>query len=150
MSVTTGVGERGPVSGESWTSLAACAGSAGRAGDGSDPDAMFVQGAAQRDARRVCFSCPVRMECLLEAFETEMEFGVWGGLTERERRAMVRQSSGSDISWRQRLLYDSELRARFEQERLRVTEPADVRAARRRLVPRSVPGSAAGGRPALA
>lgn len=79
---------------------------------------MFVQGAAQRDARQVCFTCPVRLECLVEAFETGMEFGVWGGLTERERRAMVR-SNPVDICWRERLAMDSELRERFEVERAR-------------------------------
>lgn len=109
MSVTMGTTDRSPTLDESWTSRAACAGGAGRSGvsAGADPDAMFVQGAAQRDARLVCFACPVRMECLLEAFETGMEFGVWGGLTERERRAMVRQAAGSGVPWRQRLLYDS-------------------------------------------
>ncbi|WP_454296298.1 WhiB family transcriptional regulator [Salana multivorans] len=134
MSVTIGTTDRGPTLDESWTSRAACAGGAGRTGvgAGADPDAMFVQGAAQRDARLVCFACPVRMECLLEAFETGMEFGVWGGLTERERRARVRQAAGSGVPWRQRLLYDSELRARFEQERLRAAEPVEARGARRR------------------
>ena len=137
MSVTTGA-EHGPTAGESWTGLAACAGA--RSGRGSDPDAMFVQGAAQREARLVCFACEVRMECLVEAFETVMEFGVWGGLTERERRAMVRQAAGSTVPWRQRLLYDSELRTRFEQERLRAADgtarfPEKRLGAARRVLP---------------
>lgn len=132
MSVTTGISDRGPAggdAGQSWTTRAACAGGVAPS---ADPDAMFVQGAAQRDARVVCFTCPVRMECLLEAFETGMEFGVWGGLTERERRAMTRQAGGADVSWSQRLRYDSELRARFEQERLRAVGQIEARRAARR------------------
>lgn len=71
------------VSDPTWATRAACAGIA--------PDRLFGKGAEQRDARSICFSCPVRMECLVEALETESVFGVWGGLTERERRALVRK-----------------------------------------------------------
>lgn len=138
MSVTTGTSDRSHPPEESWTSRAACAGRTAGAGTGGDPDAMFVQGAAQRAARTVCFACEVRMECLVEAFETGMEFGVWGGLTERERRAMVRQAAGSTVPWRQRLVYDTELRARFEQERLRAGDDAAGRGERRDRRPRSL------------
>src|SRR4051794_41919079 len=62
-----------------WASRAAC-----RA---SDPDALFVQGAAQNRAKSVCLGCPVRTECLADALDNRVEFGVWGGMTERERRA---------------------------------------------------------------
>ena len=55
------------------------------------PDQLFGKGAEQRDARSLCFSCPVRMECLAEALDSESSFGVWGGLTERERRALLRR-----------------------------------------------------------
>lgn len=103
---------------ESWAARARCAGAIRH--HEAEPDAMFVQGAAQRDARQVCFTCPVRMQCLIEAFESEMEFGVWGGLTERERRAMVR-SAGPEVNWRTRLESDVELARRFEQERLRAS-----------------------------
>jgi WhiB family transcriptional regulator, redox-sensing transcriptional regulator len=67
----------------SWTSQAACAQQA--------PDALFVRGAAQRTARELCFGCPVREACLAEALDTATEFGVWGGMTERERRALLRR-----------------------------------------------------------
>jgi WhiB family transcriptional regulator, redox-sensing transcriptional regulator len=67
----------------SWTAQAACAQQA--------PDTLFVRGAAQRSAREVCFGCPVRDACLAEALNTETEFGVWGGMTERERRALLRR-----------------------------------------------------------
>ncbi|MEQ3552150.1 WhiB family transcriptional regulator [Pseudonocardia nematodicida] len=52
---------------------------------------LFVTGARQREARDFCFSCPVRTECLAHALDQEIEFGVWGGLTERERRALLRR-----------------------------------------------------------
>src|SRR5918999_2838778 len=56
-----------------------------------DPDRLFVQGAAQREAKQVCVPCPVRARCLAEALDRRIEFGVWGGMTERERRALLRR-----------------------------------------------------------
>lgn len=56
-----------------------------------DPDRLFVRGAAQREAKLVCFGCSVRTECLAEALDHRIEFGVWGGMTERERRALLRR-----------------------------------------------------------
>jgi len=74
-----------------WASQAAC-----REGD---PDALFVQGAEQNAAKKVCRGCPVRMECLADALDNRIEFGVWGGMTERERRALLRKHT--DVrSWR--------------------------------------------------
>nr|WP_281286508.1 WhiB family transcriptional regulator [Stackebrandtia endophytica] len=74
-----------------WSSAAAC-----REGD---PDALFVQGAEQNVAKKVCKGCPVRMECLADALDNQVEFGVWGGMTERERRALLRKHP--DVSsWR--------------------------------------------------
>ena len=58
----------------------------------TDPDALFVQGAAQNRAKVVCSGCPVRAECLADALDNRTEFGVWGGMTERERRALLRRS----------------------------------------------------------
>ena len=52
---------------------------------------LFVTGAQQRDVRDFCFSCPVRTECLAHALDQQVEFGVWGGMTERERRALLRR-----------------------------------------------------------
>jgi WhiB family redox-sensing transcriptional regulator len=65
----------------------------------SNPDALFVQGAAQNQARAVCRSCPVRLECLADALDHKIEFGVWGGMTERERRALLRRRPNVK-SWR--------------------------------------------------
>ena len=56
-----------------------------------DPDELFVTGAAQNRAKAVCLSCPVRTECLSDALDNRVEFGVWGGMTERERRALLRR-----------------------------------------------------------
>lgn len=56
-----------------------------------DPDRLFVTGAKQRTARTICRNCPVLTECLAHALDRGIEFGVWGGRTERERRAMLRQ-----------------------------------------------------------
>ncbi|MFC4565134.1 WhiB family transcriptional regulator [Nocardiopsis mangrovi] len=65
---------------------------------GVDPDALFVQGAAQNRAKMICRGCPVRTECLAEALDERIEFGVWGGMTERERRALLRRRPDVD-SW---------------------------------------------------
>jgi WhiB family transcriptional regulator, redox-sensing transcriptional regulator len=50
-----------------------------------------VSGAAQHRAKSLCRGCPVRTECLADALDNRVEFGVWGGLTERERRALLRR-----------------------------------------------------------
>ena len=55
---------------------------------------LFVTGASQRDAREFCVLCPVRTECLAHALDQQVEFGVWGGMTERERRAVLRRRPG--------------------------------------------------------
>jgi len=69
----------------------------------SDPDELFVQGAAQNRAKAVCMGCPVRTECLADALDNRVEFGVWGGMTERERRALLKRRS--DVtSWRALLM----------------------------------------------
>jgi WhiB family redox-sensing transcriptional regulator len=65
----------------------------------TDPDALFVQGAAQNRAKVVCSGCPVRAECLADALDNRTEFGVWGGMTERERRALLRRSPNV-TSWK--------------------------------------------------
>jgi WhiB family redox-sensing transcriptional regulator len=65
-----------------------------------DPDELFVQGAAQNRAKVVCATCPVRTECLADALDNRVEYGVWGGMTERERRALLRKRP-EVRSWRQ-------------------------------------------------
>lgn len=70
-------------------------------------DALFPDGADQKQARSICAGCAVRVECLAEALDNKIEWGVWGGMTERERRRLLRQHS--DItSWRRLLLRSAE------------------------------------------
>ncbi len=76
---------------QDWTALSAC--------NDADPDELFVTGAAQNRAKAVCLGCPVRTECLADALDNRVEFGVWGGMTERERRALLRRRPGVS-SWR--------------------------------------------------
>jgi WhiB family redox-sensing transcriptional regulator len=80
--------------GPDWASRGACR--------TSDPDALFVQGAEQNRAKQVCMSCVVRTECLADALDNRVEFGVWGGMTERERRALLRRRPNV-TSWRRLL-----------------------------------------------
>src|SRR5690606_9236378 len=77
-----------------WSAQAACR--------TTDPDELFVQGAAQNRAKAVCTGCPVRTECLADALDNRVEFGVWGGMTERERRALLRRRP-TVTSWRRLL-----------------------------------------------
>lgn len=53
-------------------------------------DEMFVQGADQHEAKRLCGGCPMKAACLAEALDNSIEYGVWGGMTERERRRILR------------------------------------------------------------
>ena len=76
---------------EDWAQQGAC----GKA----DPDALFVQGAAQQIAKQICMGCPVIAECLADALDNRTEFGVWGGMTERERRALLKRRPNVP-SWR--------------------------------------------------
>lgn len=55
----------------------------------ADAEDLFVTGSAQREAREFCRTCPVRTECLAHALDERIEFGVWGGMTERERRSLL-------------------------------------------------------------
>jgi len=62
-------------------------------------DDLFVRGAAQNRAKQICGRCTVKTECLSEALDNNMEWGVWGGMTERERRALL-QRRPNVTSWR--------------------------------------------------
>jgi len=70
----------------SWQEKALCA--------QTDPEAFFPEkGGSTREAKRVCGSCEVRAECLEYALENDERFGIWGGLSERERRRMRRSQA---------------------------------------------------------
>ncbi|MEW5810797.1 MAG: WhiB family transcriptional regulator [Actinomycetota bacterium] len=64
----------------------------------TDPDELFVRGAAQRKAAVICRHCPVIAECGADALDNRVEFGVWGGMTERQRRALLKQHP-EVVSW---------------------------------------------------
>ncbi len=67
----------------SWQRLANCL--------GLDPDVFFPErGASTREAKEVCRGCVVRSECLDFAVDNGERFGIWGGLSERERRKVRR------------------------------------------------------------
>lgn len=70
-----------PLPAESWRSQALCA--------QIDSEIFFPdKGGSTKDAKQICSLCPVRLECLQTALDREERFGVWGGLSERERRRL--------------------------------------------------------------
>src|SRR5438876_923987 len=75
------------MTGLAWRHRAACAGLASAAED------VFFDGTPEADrlAKAICASCPVKAECLAYALGTCQEYGVWGGLTEQEIRRLVAQ-----------------------------------------------------------
>ena len=59
---------------------------------GVDPDLFFPErGASTREAKEVCRGCVVRDDCLEYALRNSEKFGIWGGMSERERRRIRRQ-----------------------------------------------------------
>jgi WhiB family redox-sensing transcriptional regulator len=59
---------------------------------GVDPDLFFPErGASTREAKEVCRGCVVREDCLEYALVNGEKFGIWGGMSERERRRLRRQ-----------------------------------------------------------
>jgi WhiB family transcriptional regulator, redox-sensing transcriptional regulator len=80
---------RGPVSlsPPTWMREANCA--------TTDPELFFPDSRSPaNEAKEICASCPVRPECLEYALAAAEEFGVWGGLTEKERRKLLRSDRG--------------------------------------------------------
>ena len=63
----------------SWRSDALCA--------QTDPEAFFPgKGGSTQEAKKVCADCTVRKQCLEWAIDHDERFGIWGGMSERERR----------------------------------------------------------------
>jgi WhiB family redox-sensing transcriptional regulator len=59
----------------------------------TDPEAFFPEkGGSTRDAKKICGSCEVRSRCLEYALENDERFGIWGGLSERERRKLRKRA----------------------------------------------------------
>lgn len=68
---------------ESWQDRALCA--------QTDPEAFFPEkGGSTREAKKICLGCEVRDMCLEYALAHDERFGIWGGLSERERRRLKR------------------------------------------------------------
>ena len=69
----------------SWQERALCA--------QTDPEAFFPEkGGSTREAKKVCVGCDVRSECLEYALAHDERFGIWGGLSERERRKLKKHA----------------------------------------------------------
>lgn len=59
----------------------------------TDPEAFFPEkGGSTREAKRICESCEVTAECLEYALQNDERFGIWGGLSERERRKLRKRA----------------------------------------------------------
>lgn len=81
-----------------WSRFARC--------DSADPDLFFPpDGADNRLAKSICTSCPVRRQCLDYALETKQKYGIWGGMTEAQRRR-IRRDARANHPARQRPLPD--------------------------------------------
>jgi WhiB family redox-sensing transcriptional regulator len=69
----------------SWQADALCA--------QTDPEAFFPEkGGSTRDAKRICTGCEVKAQCLDYALKNDERFGIWGGLSERERRKLKKRA----------------------------------------------------------
>ena len=82
LQLITGFGDPSDIE-EQWQERALCA--------QTDPEAFFPEkGGSTREAKRICLGCEVRDECLEYALAHDERFGIWGGLSERERRRLKR------------------------------------------------------------
>lgn len=60
----------------------------------TNPEAFFPEkGGSTRDAKKVCGGCDVKSTCLEYAIENDERFGIWGGMSERERRKLRRKNT---------------------------------------------------------
>lgn len=88
---------------DDWCHRAACR--------GEDPELFFPIGAAGpalvqiARAKQVCARCPVRAACLRFALVTGQDYGIWGGLTEDERRQLDRRGDRGHPAAGARALY---------------------------------------------
>lgn len=83
LSLVTGFDELFDSIEDQWQERALCA--------QTDPEAFFPEkGGSTREAKRICLGCEVRDECLEYALSNDERFGIWGGMSERERRRLKR------------------------------------------------------------
>jgi WhiB family redox-sensing transcriptional regulator len=90
----------------------------------TDPEAFFPEkGGSTREAKRVCRSCEVRAECLKYALEHDERFGIWGGMSERERRRLKKSAprvslqsaiTATDAAWDAARTADAEHLRKYE------------------------------------
>jgi WhiB family redox-sensing transcriptional regulator len=60
----------------------------------TDPEAFFPEkGGSTRDAKKICSTCEVRVRCLEYTLVNDERFGIWGGLSERERRKLRKRDT---------------------------------------------------------
>ncbi|WP_424344539.1 WhiB family transcriptional regulator [Ilumatobacter sp.] len=72
---------------DDWQSSAACAGEMGSVFyPPLRPERKAARASRERRAKAVCASCPVRVACLEQAVRRNERYGIWGGLTDKERR----------------------------------------------------------------
>jgi WhiB family redox-sensing transcriptional regulator len=70
---------------QSWQEQALCA--------ETDPEAFFPEkGGSTREAKKICTGCEVKAQCLEYALANDERFGIWGGLSERERRRLKKSA----------------------------------------------------------
>lgn len=68
-----------------------------------DPEIFFdPRVRSERKAKAICSNCSVRIECLAVALESRVEFGVWGGMTGKERQTLLRRTPSAG-NWREAL-----------------------------------------------
>jgi WhiB family redox-sensing transcriptional regulator len=64
----------------------------------TDPEAFFPErGGSTKDAKAICMACEVRSECLEYALTHRERFGIWGGLSERERRPLEKRAMAATV-----------------------------------------------------
>jgi WhiB family transcriptional regulator, redox-sensing transcriptional regulator len=76
-----------------WMLLAACRGHTDLFFAPDESETRAERRRREAQAKTVCESCPVRVDCLAEALGADERFGIWGGFTERERRTLRRSHS---------------------------------------------------------
>jgi len=73
---------------DDWRNLALC--------PQTDPEIFFPEkGGSTREAKKVCRACEVRAECLDYALENREPWGIWGGLSDQERRQLLREGQAA-------------------------------------------------------
>lgn len=78
------------VPGVKWRAVAACI--------GTEANLWFPKGGASHEARRICRTCPVQVECLEYSLLTRQQWGLWGGVGQEARRRLIKKNRRLDPS----------------------------------------------------